>query len=144
MHSGADLGNVVSDARVRLSSPTEEQQAVHRLFDHLQVQSSVRSRAGFGTSWSLQQRRYRAAPYRQSGTRFTMNCAILIEFVVITPVEHRANWTSLQPARPHPTTSGRVRPGVRLVRPTALGRLTRSPFTIFRATSCLAISASVR
>jgi hypothetical protein len=36
MHSGADLGNVVSDARMHLSSPAEEQQAVHRLFDHLQ------------------------------------------------------------------------------------------------------------
>jgi len=36
MHLGADLGNVVSDARMRLSSPAEKQQAVHRLFDHLQ------------------------------------------------------------------------------------------------------------
>ena len=36
MHSGADLGDVVSDARMHLSSPAEEQQAVHRLFDHLQ------------------------------------------------------------------------------------------------------------
>jgi hypothetical protein len=36
MQLGADLGNVVSDARMHLSSPAEEQQAVHRLFDHLQ------------------------------------------------------------------------------------------------------------
>jgi hypothetical protein len=87
IHSGANLGDVVSDARMHLSSPAEEQQAVHGLFDHLQVQSSVRSRAGFGTSWSLQQRRYRAASYRQSRTRFTMNCAILTGFVAIL-IEH--------------------------------------------------------
>jgi hypothetical protein len=36
MHSGADLGKVVSDARMHLSPPAEEQQAVNRLFDHLQ------------------------------------------------------------------------------------------------------------
>lgn len=36
MYFGADLGNVVSDARMLLSSPAEEQQAVHRLFDHQQ------------------------------------------------------------------------------------------------------------
>ncbi len=36
MHLGADLRNVVSDARMLLASPAEEQQAVHQLFDHLQ------------------------------------------------------------------------------------------------------------
>jgi hypothetical protein len=43
IYLGADLScrqnathNVVSDARMHLSSPAEEQQAVHRLFDHLQ------------------------------------------------------------------------------------------------------------
>jgi hypothetical protein len=29
-----------------------------------------------------------------------MNCAILIEFVAITPVDHRANWTSQPHAGP--------------------------------------------
>ncbi len=36
IHSGANLGDVVSDARMHTSSPAEEQLAIHRLFDHLQ------------------------------------------------------------------------------------------------------------
>ena len=36
MDSGAGLRDVVSDTCVQLSAPAEEQQAVHRSFDHLQ------------------------------------------------------------------------------------------------------------
>jgi hypothetical protein len=36
INSGAGSGDVVSDTCVQLSAPAEEQQAVHRLSDHLQ------------------------------------------------------------------------------------------------------------
>jgi hypothetical protein len=66
IHSGANLGDIVSDARMQLSSPAEEQQAIHRLFDHLQSDLqyiAALALALWGTTSSrLQQRRYRAAP----------------------------------------------------------------------------------